>query len=153
MDVYFYHLETRSLEDALPELLERALARGWRSLVRLGSPERARAIDAHLWTYRDDSFLPHGLANEAQAAAHPVLISLDGQNLNSAQVCFLADGALPSDWSALAQDSYQRAALIFEGRDPEAVEIARVQWRAVKTAGLLAQYWQQSPVGKWEKKA
>lgn len=153
MDVYFYHLERRSLEEALPDLLERAATRGWRSLVRLGSDERARALDSYLWTFRDDSFLAHGLASEPYASDQPVLISVDGQNRNGARVCFFADGAAPADWSALPAEKFDRAALVFDGRDPEAVASARAQWKAVKAAGLAAQYWQQSATGKWERKA
>ena len=33
-EVWFYHLERTSLDQALPELLEKTLARGWKALVR-----------------------------------------------------------------------------------------------------------------------
>ena len=33
-EVWFYHLERTGLEQALPELLNKTLARGWRALVR-----------------------------------------------------------------------------------------------------------------------
>ena len=153
MDVLFYHLERKSLEDTLPELLERTLARGWRALVRVGSEERARALESHLWTYQDDSFLPHGLASEPLAADQPVLITVGAMNQNDAHALFLVDGTIPDDWSTLSAQGYARAVLIFDGRDPDAIANARVHWKAVKTAELDAQYWQQNPAGKWEKKA
>ena len=40
-------------------------------LVQAASEERVEALDAHLWTFRDDSFLPHGTAREADPAAQP----------------------------------------------------------------------------------
>lgn len=153
MEVFFYHLERRGLEDTLPELLERTLARGWRALVRTGSEERAKALDAHLWTYSEESFLPHGLAREPHPELQPVLLGEAAARANGADALFLVDGAGPGDWAGLAADGYARTVLIFDGRDPEAVEAARAQWKAVKAAGLSAQYWQQSSTGKWEKKA
>jgi DNA polymerase-3 subunit chi len=153
MDVYFYHLESRPLEDALPELLERTLARGWRAAVRPGSEERAAALDAHLWSYREESFLPHGLEGELHAAEQPVLISLRARAANAPQALFLVDGAEPGDWDALKTQGLERVVLMFDGRDAGAVAAARAQWKAVKSAGLEAQYWQQSSSGKWEKKA
>ena len=33
-EVWFYHLERTSLDQALPELLEKTLARGWKAVVR-----------------------------------------------------------------------------------------------------------------------
>jgi DNA polymerase-3 subunit chi len=146
-DVLFYHLEHRSLESVLPGLLERTLERGWRAVVQANSQERAAALESHLWTYSDESFLPHGLASDANAARHPVALTADAVNPNGAQVRFLVDGADPPDLSA-----YERAVFLFDGRDEAAVATARRQWQAVKAAGLTATYWQQTEQGKWEKR-
>ncbi len=59
-EVLFYHLTESKLEDALPPLLEKSVERGWTVAVQTRDPERRDALDAHLWVYRDDSFLPHG---------------------------------------------------------------------------------------------
>ena len=74
-EVLFYHLQNMSLESVLPPLLEKSLERGWRVVVQSTSPERTDALDAHLWTYSDDSFLPHAhLARRRRAgsADHPL---------------------------------------------------------------------------------
>jgi DNA polymerase-3 subunit chi len=153
MEVFFYHLERRGLDDTLPELLERTLARGWRALVRTGSDERARALDSQLWTYSEESFLPHGLAREPNPQEQPILLGDSVERINGADALFLVDGAQPGDWGQVRDQGYARTVLIFDGRDPEAVAAAREQWKAVKAAGLSAKYWQQSQAGKWEKKA
>ena len=147
-EVYFYHLEHRSLESVLPELLERTLQRGWRAVVQAGSEERVEALDSHLWTYTDHSFLPHGSARDGNAAQQPIFLTTDTDNPNAAQVRFLADGAECEDLSG-----YERAVFLFDGRDEIAVQQARRQWKAVKAAGHAATYWQQTDAGKWEKKA
>lgn len=153
MEVFFYHLERRGLEDALPELLERTLARSWRAVVCVGSDERARALDTHLWTFSEESFLPHGLASEPNSEQQPVLIGVDVARANNADAVFLVDGASPGDWRDLKGKGFKRAVLIFDGRDGDAVASAREHWKTAKAAGLECQYWQQSPSGKWEKKA
>ena len=56
-EVLFYHLQNMSVENVLPPLLEKSLERGWRVVVQSTSEERADALDAHLWTYRDE-FVP-----------------------------------------------------------------------------------------------
>ena len=55
-EIYFYHLERRSLEDVLPTLLERSFERGWRAAVQAASEERVEALNTLLWTYREESF-------------------------------------------------------------------------------------------------
>jgi DNA polymerase III subunit chi len=148
-ELLFYHLQGQRLESVLPTLLEKSLARGWRAVVHSSSEERIEALDAHLWTYRDDGFLPHGTWREAEAAAQPVLLTVDEGNPNAAAVRFLIDGApLPADAAA-----YQRIVLLFDGEDAEAVAAARAQWTAAKEQGLDATYWQPDASGRWVKQA
>jgi DNA polymerase III subunit chi len=148
-EVLFYHLQRQPLEAALPALLEKSLERGWRAVVQAVSEERVAALDEHLWTYRDDSFLPHGTDKEALAADQPVVLTTGALNPNRASVRFLVEGAeIPSDAAA-----YQRLVILFDGTDPHALALAREQWRAVKDAGHEATYWQQSENGRWERKA
>ena len=75
-EVWFYHLERTGLDQALPELLEKTLARGWRALVRTPEPERVEHLDGWLWSYRDESFLPHAPSSEPNAVADLVELPL-----------------------------------------------------------------------------
>jgi DNA polymerase-3 subunit chi len=43
--------------------------------------------------------------------------------------------------------------LIFDGRDPTALETARDHWKQAKAGGHEVTYWQQAASGKWEKRA
>jgi DNA polymerase-3 subunit chi len=148
-EVLFYHLQGRRLEGVLPNLLERSLKRGWRVVVQAGSDERIEALDAHLWTYRDDSFLPHGTWREPDAGQQPVLLTANEDNPNAAQVRFLIDGAgMPAD-----AEGYQRIVLIFDGEDEDAVAIARGHWSDAKARGFETTYWQTDEAGRWVKKA
>jgi DNA polymerase-3 subunit chi len=146
-EVLFYHLETRPLESVMPLLLEKTLERGWRAVVEVGSRERAEALDAHLWTFRDDSFLPHGLAGDDVDALQPVLITTGPDNPNGATVRFFAEGAVPQ-----SGEGYQRLVYLFSGHDPDSIAAARDAWRALRGDNTLT-YWQQDANGRWEKKA
>jgi DNA polymerase III subunit chi len=147
-EVLFYHLERARLEEVLPGLLEKTLARDWRAVVRTGSKDRAEALDAHLWTYKDEGFLPHAAAGEG--ARQPVWLT-DGEDMpNAPQILFLVDGAR-ADPAAIA--ALERCVMIFDGRDETAVGEARGFWKDVKAAGCDATYWKQSPQGGWEKQA
>ena len=147
-EVFFYHLERAPLERVLPQLLEKTLERGWRAVVQASTSERLEALDTLLWTYRDESFLPHGTARDGDAAEQPVFLTTTADNPNDANIRFLVDGADAGDL-----ESYHRAIYLFDGRDEEAVQRARAQWSAAKDAGHDVTYWQQSESGAWEKKA
>jgi DNA polymerase-3 subunit chi len=149
-EALFYHLERRRLDDVLPGLVERTLGRGWRALIRVESADRAAAIDALLWTYSDDSFLPHAVEGDGDPAHQPVLITVEEGNGNAAQVLFLAGGASLSDWTQSAK-SFDRIVMLFDGRDPEALGSARESWKHAKSAGIAVTYWKENEAGKWEK--
>jgi DNA polymerase-3 subunit chi len=148
-EVVFYHLLKKPLERALPELLEKSYERGWRVVVQAASDERIDALDALLWTYRDDNFLPHGTARESEPALQPILLTVAEHNPNGATVRFLIDGApLPPD-----AGSYERIVLLFDGEDEAAVETARARWSEAKEQGFEVAYWQPDEHGRWVKKA
>lgn len=147
-EVLFYHLTESRLEDALPPLLEKSLERGWRVSVHLGSEERQGALDAHLWTFREESFLPHGTDVAANADRQPVLLTLSGEAANGATVRFVADGAeLPE------LEGVERLVLMFDGHDQAQLEAARAQWKSLKSDGHELTYWQQTEDRRWQKKA
>ena len=146
-EVLFYHLEQRPLEAVLPQLLEKTLERGWRAVVEIGSTERAEALEAHLWTYRDDSFLPHWLAGDDTDGQQPLLLTTGTGNPNHAAVRFFVDRAVPQ-----SAEGYQRIVYLFSGHDTDAVAEARLAWRAL-SPGNTVTYWQQGPDGRWEKRA
>lgn len=147
-DVLFYHLTERTLEQALPALLEKCLERNWRVVVQGQVRERLEALDGHLWTYADEGFLPHAMVRDGTEALQPVWLTEEDDNPNGAHVRFMIDGATPPDLSG-----YVRGVYIFDGHDLGAVEHARSRWKAEKSAGHAVTYWQQNARGGWERKA
>jgi DNA polymerase-3 subunit chi len=145
----FYHLQRQPLERVLPTLLERSIERGWRAVVQATSEERVDALDAHLWTFRDESFLPHGTWRDAEASEQPILLTIHDDNPNGAAVRFLIDGApVPAD-----SHGYDRIVVLFDGEDPEAVAAARQRWSAGKAQGFEVTYWQTDEQGRWQRMA
>jgi DNA polymerase III subunit chi len=147
-EILFYHLTESTLEEALPELLEKSFARGWRAVVQTGGEERRDALDQHLWTYRDDAFLAHGTDRDNHPADQPILLTATDANPNQAQIRFLVDGARPP-----VLEAYQRAVFMFDGHDETQVAAARSHWSALKSAGHTLTYWQQGQGKRWERKA
>ena len=151
-EVWFYHLLSQPLERTLPSLLERAGQRGWRVTVQAGSARRLQNLDEILWTYKPDSFLPHGSARDGDPHLQKVWLTTEGDNPNGAQVRICAYGASAQE-AALSGEPYERVILIFDGNDDVALTAARAQWKALKESGLTLSYFQQTESGGWEKKA
>ncbi len=147
-EVAFYHLQNWSLEKALPRLLEKTLEAGKRALVMAGSSDRVSALDSHLWTYNPASWLPHGSGKADEAAGQPVWLTDSDENANQASFLFLTDGA-----SSRKIEEFERCFIMFDGNDPERVNEARRQWKALKDSGHSLTYWRQTDRGGWEEKS
>ncbi len=144
----FYHLSERPLEQVLPEILEKSLQRGWKVAVKATARARLDMLDAQLWTYREDSFLPHGKETDANAALQPILLTNSGLS-NHPQILILVDGAR---LELASIGHFERVCILFDGNDPERLAEARADWKAISAAGAKAIYWAQEG-GKWVKKA
>ena len=147
-EVMFYHLERQPLDRVLPQLVERSLARGWRAIIQVESEERVEAISTLLWTYSDNSFLPHGTARDGSAALQPVWLTTVEENPNGAAVRFLAGGVRAGRY-----DDVTRTAYFIDGGDSDSVELARGLWKEARDQGHAVSYWQQDEHGRWLNRA
>ncbi|MBW7921690.1 MAG: DNA polymerase III subunit chi [Rubellimicrobium sp.] len=148
-EVWFYHLTATPLDVALTRLLPLALSRGWRIELRGRDPARMAALDRALWLGPEEGFLAHGLAGGDDDARQPVLLTVAGQAAGNAPQCVVTVDAAP-----LAMDevpALARAITVFDANTPAELDHARNLWRAVRDAGLPAQYWAEDD-GRWVKK-
>ena len=148
--VDFYHLQKQTLEQVLPKLLTKAYASGKHVVVKIGTPERVEFINTELWTYSDESFLPHGSKKDGFAAQQPIWLTSEDENPNEAAFLFLVDGAETTEDNI---SKYERVFNIFDGNSEIALQQSRDLWKRFKSAGNEVYYWQQNETGSWEQKA
>ena len=148
MRVDFYHLQKSSLERTVPALAEKVYASGKRLLIKTDLAEKADYLNTLLWTYRPDSWLPHGVEPDGNETDQPILITTRDKNPNKAEMIMLTDGGTAEEIQA-----FERCLNVFNGLDDAAVQNARLLWKAVVQAGHEAYYWQQDDNGRWEMKA
>lgn len=139
---WFYHIEHTSLDAAIAPLVEKCLDRKWR-VVLVGHEDTLERLNKALWTFREDSFLPHGLAR-TDAAKQPVLLATEATAINGAKVALLLDG------SDVGEAAFERAMVVFDGGDETARAKARQQYKSATDAGNKARYFQQERGGAWK---
>ena len=149
-EIWFYQLQRRGLDQVLPNLVERVLQRGWRAVIQAATPERLAALDDLLWTFAEDSFLPHGSAKEGDGERQPVWLTLGDNKPNGARVRFLLEGVAAAPF---AQADYDRLIVIFDGRDEGFLADAREQWRNLRQINAKLAYWAETEEGGWRQQA
>jgi DNA polymerase-3 subunit chi len=146
-EVRFYHLRTKRLEQALPEILTKALQGGRRIVVRAPDADAVERLNEQLWTFNADAFLPHGSKTDGFAPDQPVWLTDGDDNPNKADVLVLTGGAAgdPSGFTLCCD--------MFDGNDEAALAAARTRWKTYKDQGFTVAYWQQNDRGGWDKAA
>ncbi|MCP3730695.1 DNA polymerase III subunit chi [Sphingomonas sp. MG17] len=146
MQVDFYHLTVTPVERALPGIAVKVVDGGGRLLVVSGEERQRRQIDASLWTWQADSFLPHAQAGAGDDAIQPVLIGEGVEPANGARFVALIDGV----WREEAL-GFDRAFHFF---DAEKIVDARAAWKALADReGVERRYWKQDENGRWSQAA
>lgn len=147
-EILFYHMERKTLEQVLPELVAKCVERDWPTLIVAGSQERVESLDSLLWTYSGQTFLPHGKSGDGNDTGQPVLLSTSDTRTNGSEVCILVDGA-----GTDKLNEFNRIVHLLDGRREEAVEAARKVWKTLDREAHDVTYWQQDGTGRWVKKA
>jgi len=151
-EILFYHLTRRTLEQALPALLEKSLERDWRVVVQGTTAARIKALDDWLWSYDAEKFLPHGTKNDGEPETQLIYLTAESENPNAADVRFFVEGARAAPVladPALAPQT--RVVILFDGNTEAELTSARAQWKELLQPGATLAYWRENEDGKFEK--
>ena len=143
--IQFYHLLSTPLERALPKLMEKAVTTGDNVLVLVGDEQMMDKLNTALWTYEEQSFLPHGSSKDPHPEQQPIYITYAEENPADAKILVVTDGSQLDDFGDM-----KKVLDIFNGHDENEVSKARVRWKAYKEAGHEIRYIQQQENGKWK---
>lgn len=145
----FYHLQKQTLDQVLPKLVEKAYETGSKIKIKVGNEARVEFINALLWTYNDESFIPHGSKKDGFAKEQPIWLSSEDDNPNQAEMLFLVDGA---SFDLAQAEQFSRIFNIFDGNDDTALQQARALWKDISATDIEKNYFQQDDTGRWNKK-
>ncbi len=73
IDFYQLNPERHSYDQVVCQLCQKAYDSQQHTLVLTQSPQQSQHLDQRLWTFRDDSFLPHD-CEEVEGLVTPILI-------------------------------------------------------------------------------
>ena len=112
--IIFYSTAPLQVEKTLFTLLEKSLEKGNKSLLLFKDKEKCLSINEQLWTYKQNSFLPH-ISEDDQIYDNidvPVYLSTKNENPFKAELLFSIDGFLPDN-----VDHFERVIIIIDVND------------------------------------
>ncbi|MBF0424536.1 MAG: DNA polymerase III subunit chi [Magnetococcales bacterium] len=132
-------------------LAAKAIERGLRAVVVVADLEQARLLDAFLWRFPDDGFLPHGLADEPDPERQPLLIATAPGDSNAATVLIAAADRPIADPGRF--DLIIDFAVTSADPDQAGNLASRQRYGHYRQLGCRMEYWVQKPAGGWEKRS
>ena len=144
-EVSFYHLSNPVMK-ALPKLLERIIQSKKRCLVLCSNALEMSDLNDVLWTYASRAFLPHGSSQDLYPEQQPVLLSVDGKNLNAAEVVVVLSATIPE-----GLDGFERCLDLFYSNNDadEVARLAKQRYSFYQDGGYKMNYWTQNEDGGW----
>jgi len=144
-EINFYKITRSSVEKLLPRLLEKIIQEGSMVNFLFKNQNRLEYIDDFLWTYSNESFIPHYVDDSNYINVHPILLSLSENINNNADVFVTIEGYLPENI-----EKYKKIIDIFDGKDDQIIKDALVRVENIKNKGYKVDCWRQEISG-WEK--
>ncbi|OOZ36103.1 hypothetical protein BOW52_10945 [Solemya elarraichensis gill symbiont] len=101
--VEFYILSADSTQDRFflgCRIAEKAWKSGHRVVIQTGSREEAQHMNQLLWTFREQSFIPHDLMPDADSESNPVLVNWGEDARGEHDVLINLAGEIPAFFSS-----------------------------------------------------
>ena len=147
--LHFYRVSNSPFVPVLAALLRRYVDNGLRTVVRGVSLQRMEKMDKELWSIPGDGFLPHGMANSAYEAEHPILMTVEKRVIGPADGLVAIDGA---EVELEEASEFKRISFVFERGASDELSSARKHWKLFSESEHPMQYWNYED-GRWAKVA
>jgi len=147
--IIFYSTAPLQVEKTLFALLEKSLEKGNKSLLLFKDKEKCLSINEQLWTYKQNSFLPH-ISEDDQIYDNidvPVYLSTKNENPFKAELLFSIDGFLPDNI-----DHFERVIIIIDVNDELLNEKYKNYYLDIKQNFEDIVFYKSDDNGKWIEK-
>jgi DNA polymerase-3 subunit chi len=135
-EILFVEVTTSRLELRVCELAERIHARGERLQILAPDSEQASRLDDLLWTFRPDSFIPHGLLEPAgDNPALPVVITTREEPVPGIRHLLMLEFAAPDFLHSFAEAIHL---VVVDNRERR--EASRRYWVQLREAGFALRH-------------
>ncbi|MDM8558498.1 DNA polymerase III subunit chi [Candidatus Parabeggiatoa sp. HSG14] len=130
IDFYILHIKhnRQEKERFVCQLTDKAWHQGYRIYIQTGFISFARHLDAMLWTFKEESFLPHDIYPDVSSSA-PIRIGYTAQFCEGMDVLVNMTETVPPFF-----EGFKRIADIVDDT-PQAKEAGRARYRFYKERG------------------
>ncbi len=135
---FFYNSSHRDVVRDITWLTENIFKKRNRIVIFCTDQETAEVVDDFIWSYGDDSFIPHSIKKYRETSLDPILVTTDLDGGYEHNVLVALNGVLikENDWQRFTKIYY-----FFDNQDIEEKENARSMWKSFSSLEVNCKYW------------
>ncbi|MDC3108146.1 DNA polymerase III subunit chi [Paracoccaceae bacterium] len=135
---FFYNVYQRDVVADIAWLTENIFKKNNKIVIFCTDQETAEVVNDFLWSYRDDSFIPHSIKKNGGSSLCPILVATDLNEVYEHNVLLALNGALikEKDWQGFAKIYY-----FFDDQDIKEKDNARFMWKSFSSLDIDCKYW------------
>jgi len=138
-EVLFVEVTANRMEMRACEIAERTYVQGGRLQIVAADPQQAVRLDSLLWTFRPDSFVPHGFPEGEKAKlVPPVIITTEEEKIPGFESLLML-GFCP----AKTVGQFSQVFHLVVADNPERLEASRRFWTQLRDAGFSLRHQKQ----------
>lgn len=147
--IIFYNTAPLQVENTLFNLIEKSIENGYKSLLLFNDKDKCSAIDEKLWTYKQNSFLPHLSEDEkiSDEIDIPIYLSTKNENPYKAELLFSIDGFLPDNIN-----NFERVIIIVDVNNKILLEEYKKYYHDINDDFEDIVFYKSDDNGKWTEK-
>ena len=135
---FFYNATRREILNDIAILTEKLYKKNNHILLYCADQETVDTLDEYLWSYREDSFIPHSKKNNEKKLFYPILITNEILNEHEHNILLVLNGVLikETDWT-----KFNKVYYFFDEQNLEEKENARSMWKSFSSLEIDCRYW------------
>jgi DNA polymerase-3 subunit chi len=135
---FFYNSARRETVKDIVKLTEKLYKKNNFILLYCADQETVDALDEYLWSYSEDSFIPHSKKNNEKKSLYPILVTDEILNDHEHNILLALNGVLikETDWP-----KFNKVYYFFDDQNHEERENARSMWKSFSSLEIDCRYW------------
>ena len=137
-EIFFYNIESRDFLKDIALLTEKLFKEGIKVLIICPDDDVASIFDNFLWSFREESFIPHIVLERDSVQLETVIISKEQLDIVSFKALIVFKG------STVATDycnKFEKTYYFFDDKNDNEKNLARTAWRESIKLGAKCKYW------------
>ena len=144
-EIFFYNITSRDFFKDSAILIEKLFKQGIKVLILCPDDEVTSFFDDFLWSFKEESFIPHTVLDRDSSQLETIIISKKQLSMESFKTLIVLKGSIVNtDYC----NRFEKTYYFFDDNNDDEKKLARTLWRQSVKLGTKCKYWKVEK-NKW----